>query len=257
MNKLVEKTKWFLKRNGSTILTIGGAAGVITTAVVAVKETPKALYLLEQAKKEKGEDLTKFEKVKVAGPVYIPSIILGVSTIACIFGANVLNKRQQSAMASAYALLDSSYKEYKKKIKEMYGEDADTLVRNSIAKDKYEEVNIERIPEDEEDDEKRLFYDEFSEQYFRATTAEVLKAEYEVNREMAAQGGVALNRFYELLDIDKMKISDDIGWSLGTLSDLYWAFWIEFDHEKVIMDDDMECTIIRLCYEPVINFAYY
>lgn len=257
MNKLVGKTKWFLKRNGSTILIIGGAVGVIATAVVAVKETPKALYLLEQAKKEKGEDLTKFEKVKVAGPVYIPSIILGASTIACIFGANVLNKRQQAAMTSAYALLDSSYKEYKKKVKEMYGEDADTLVRNSIAKDKYEEANIERIPEDEEDDEKRLFYDEFSEQYFRATTAEVLKAEYEVNREMATQGGVALNRFYELLDIDKMKISDDIGWSLGTLSDLYWAFWIEFDHEKVIMDDDMECTIIRLRYEPVINFTYY
>ena len=52
MNKLVGKTKWFLKRNGSTILTIGGAAGVIATAVVAVKETPKALYLLEQAREE-------------------------------------------------------------------------------------------------------------------------------------------------------------------------------------------------------------
>ena len=122
MNKLVGKTKWFLKRNGSTILTIGGAAGVIATAVVAVKETPKALYLLEQAKKEKGEDLTKFEKVKVAGPVYIPSIILGASTIACIFGANVLNKRQQAVMTSAYALLDSSYKEYKKKVKEVLKE---------------------------------------------------------------------------------------------------------------------------------------
>ena len=60
MNKLVCKTKWFLKRNGSTILTIGGAAGVIATAVVAVKETPKALYLLEQVREEKGEELTTF-----------------------------------------------------------------------------------------------------------------------------------------------------------------------------------------------------
>ena len=56
MNKLVDKTKWFLKRNGSTILTIGGAAGVIATAVVAVKETPKALYLLEQARERRGSD---------------------------------------------------------------------------------------------------------------------------------------------------------------------------------------------------------
>lgn len=254
MNKLVGKTKWFLKRNGSTILTIGGAAGVIATAVVAVKETPKALYLLEQAKEEKGEDLTKLEKVKVAGPVYIPSIIIGTSTIACIFGANTLNKRQQAALMSAYALLDNSYKEYKKKVTEMYGEDADKLVRNSIAKDKYEETHIEP---NEEDDGKRLFYDEFSEQYFRATTAEVLKAEYDVNREMAAHGGVTLNRFYELLNIDKMKFSEDIGWSLGILSDMYWAFWIEFDHEKVVMDDGIECTIIRMRHEPVIDFSYY
>ena len=254
MNKLVGKTKWFLKHNGSTILTIGGAAGVITTAVVAVKETPKALYLLEQAKEEKGEDLTAIEKVKVAGPVYIPSIIIGASTIACIFGANTLNKRQQAALMSAYALLDNSYKEYKKKVTEMYGEDADKLVRNSIAKDKYEEAHIDP---DEEDDRKRLFYDEFSEQYFRATTAEVLKAEYEVNREMAQNGGVALTRFYELLNIDKLKLSEDIGWSIGMLSDMYWTFWIDFDHEKVIMDDEMECTIIRMCYEPVVDFDCY
>ena len=253
MNKLVGKTKWFLKRNGSTILTIGGVAGVIATAVVAVKETPKALYLLEQAKEEKGEDLTTIEKIKVAGPVYIPSIMIGASTIACIFGANTLNKRQQAALMSAYALLDNSYKEYKKKVTEMYGEDADKLVRNSIAKDKYEEVDIG----EPDDDGKRLFYDEFSEQYFRATTADVLKAEYEVNREMAAHGGVTLNRFYELLDIDKIKFSEEIGWSLGILSDMYWAFWIEFDHEKVVMDDDMECTIIRMRYEPVVDFSYY
>ena len=155
---------------------------------------------------------------------------------------------------SAYALLDNSYKEYKKKVTEMYGEDADKLVRNSIAKDKYEEAHIDP---DEEDDRKRLFYDEFSEQYFRATTAEVLKAEYEVNREMAQNGGVALNRFYELLGIDKLKLSEDIGWSICILSDMYWTFWIDFDHEKVIMDDDMECTIIRMCYEPVVDFDCY
>ena len=254
MNKLVGKTKWFLKRNGSTILTIGGAAGVIATAVVAVKETPKALYLLEQAREEKGEDLTKLEKIKVAGPVYIPSIIIGASTIACIFGANTLNKRQQAALMSAYALLDNSYKEYKKKVTEMYGEDADKLVRNGIAKDKYKEAHIDP---DEEDDEKRLFYDEFSEQYFRATTADVLKAEYEVNKELAQNGGVALNRFYELLGIDKLKLSDEVGWSLGILSDMYWTFWIDFDHEKVIMDDEMECTIIRMRYEPVVDFDCY
>ena len=115
MNKWLYKSKVFLKKNGSTILTVAGGVGVVATSVMAVKATPKALYLLEQAKEEKGKELTKFEVVQVAGPVYIPSIIMGISTIACIFGANALNKRQQAALMSAYALLDNSYKEYYEK----------------------------------------------------------------------------------------------------------------------------------------------
>ena len=107
--------KEFLRRNSSTILTCIGAVGVVATAVMAVKATPKALELIENAKEEKGEELTKIEVVKVAGPTYIPAIVTGVATVACIFGSNVLNKRSQASLMSAYALLDNSYKEYKKK----------------------------------------------------------------------------------------------------------------------------------------------
>lgn len=48
----------FVKKYGSTILTTLGVVGVIGTTVAAVKETPKALMLLNEAKKEKGEELT-------------------------------------------------------------------------------------------------------------------------------------------------------------------------------------------------------
>ena len=54
---------------------------------MAVKAAPRALDLIEQAEKEKEDDLTKWETVKVAGPTYIQAILLGTSTIACIFGA--------------------------------------------------------------------------------------------------------------------------------------------------------------------------
>lgn len=251
MNKWLYKSKVFLKKNGSTILTVAGGVGVVATSVMAVKATPKALYLLEQAKEEKGKELTKFESVQVAGPVYIPSIIIGASTIACVFGANALNKRQQAALMSAYALLDNSYKEYKAKVKGLYSEDADTMVKNSIAKDKYEKEEIVV------DDGKRLFYDEFSGRYFESTSEDVIKAEYELNREMASHGGVYLNRFYELLNIPTTEEGKTLGWSLGILSDTHWAYWIEFDHDKVVMDDGLECYIIRMRHEPVADFAYY
>lgn len=128
----------FLKQHSSTILTVMGAIGVGATAVIAVKDTPKALQILEEAKQEKGEDLTVKEKIVTAGPVYIPAIAVGVSTIACIFGANTLNKRNQAALMSAYALLDQSYKDYKRKVGDIYGEDADKRIIEEVAKEELE-----------------------------------------------------------------------------------------------------------------------
>ena len=133
---LLSSSKLFLKRNSSTILTCIGAAGVIATSVLAVKATPKAMALLEQSEEEKGEKLTNMEKVQVAGPAYIPAAIVGASTIACIFGANALSKKTQASLMSAYALLDSSYKQYKNKVKELFGEDSDRNIRKGMAKDK-------------------------------------------------------------------------------------------------------------------------
>ena len=249
MNKWLGKSRLFLKQNGSTILTYIGGMGVIVTSVMAVKATPKALYLLEQAQKEKGGDLTKIEIVQVAGPIYIPSIIIGVSTITCIFGANIMNKRQQAALISAYTMLDNSYKEYKKKVKELYGKDADQMIRDSIAKDKYDNENV--------DDGMHLFYDDFSGRYFESTTENVIRAEYNLNRELASYGGVYLNRFYELLGIDEIEAGKTLGWSGSMLSDMYWAYWIEFDHTKLTMDDGLECYIISIRYQPIADFIDY
>lgn len=128
----------FLKRHSSTILTVMGAIGVGATAVIAVKDTPKALKILDEAEQEKGEELTVKEKIITAGPVYIPAIAVGVSTIACIFGANALNKRNQAALMSAYALLDQSYKDYKRKVSDIYGEDADKKIIEEVTKEELE-----------------------------------------------------------------------------------------------------------------------
>ena len=249
MRKLVRNSKMFLSRNSSTILTCIGGAGVVTTAVLAVKATPKAVRLLEEAKKEKGEDLTKLEVIKVAGPSYIPAAISGVSTIACIFGANIFNKRHQASLASAYALLDNSYKEYKKKVTELYGENAHKDVISEIAKDNYE-------PDDVEDD-RLLFYDEFSGRYFRSTMADVLEAEYEVNHLLAQDAGVYLNEFYDLLGLETVDYGDHLGWSSFELVETYWYCWVEFEHTKVTMDDGMECYVITMLKEPTFDFENY
>lgn len=249
MNNLLLKSKQFVKRNAPTILTCVGGVGVVATAVMAVKATPKALTLLEQAKEEKGEDLTKLETVKVAGPAYIPTVLTGAGTLACIFGANVLNKRQQAGLMSAYALLDNSYKEYKKKVVELYGEEADKEVRKEIAKDHYEERTVEV--------DKLLFYDQFSERYFESTMDKVIAAEYAVNRKISLWGGAYVNEFYEALDIPTIEGGECLGWSSGGLMEEAWTSWLDFDHDKVTMDDGLECIIITMRSEPTVDYMYY
>lgn len=251
MEKTLRKAEKMIKRNAPVILSTIGAVGVAGTAVLAVKATPKALILLEQAKEEKNEELTRFEKVMVVAPAYIPATLVGVATVACIFGAHVLNKKQQAALVSAYALLNSSYQEYKEKVKELHGEDGEKEIRTELAKDKAKEQEVE-----DQDDGKNLFYDEFSKRYFRATNETILRAEYEVNKEVSTNFYATLNEYYDMVGLDPIDGGDAIGWSSAQMYDMYWNDWIEFWHEKVELEDGMECYIIHYT-EPCPEFEDY
>jgi hypothetical protein len=252
MNNLLHRSKLFIDRNAPTILTCIAGVGVVATAVLTAKETPKALEVLRAAKEEKGEELTKTEKVIAAGPVYIPAIVTGLATIACVFGANTLNKHQQATLMSAYAFLDNSYKECKKKVDELYGEEAGAQVRAEIAKDHIEEADIS-----DEDDGKTLFYDYFSERYFRATIEQVQKAEYNLNRNLFMRDYVYLNEFYEDLGIEPTETGWAYGWTKPINLERHWQEWVDFTHEKVTTDDGLECYIITMHGEPTLYFENY
>lgn len=254
MEGLLNHAQRFVKRNSATILTCAGGAGVVATSVMAVKATPKAMKLLEEAKKEKGEELTKMETVKVVGPTYIPTIITGAATLACIFGANILNKRQQAALMSAYALLDTKYKEYKDKVKELYGEETHNEIINAIAVEKADKVNVHAeclcancdLSLEENDGEPKLFYDEHSNRYFETTIEQVIQAEYHANRNFTLRGYVYLNEFYEFLGLELTEYGDVMGWAIND-DEIYW---IDFNHRKVVMDDGLEVYIIEAIYPP-------
>lgn len=258
----VHKSVACLKRNSSTILTIVGAVGVVGTAVSAATATPKAMRLLKQAKEEKGEELSKVKTVIVAAPAYIPSFLIGASTITCIFGANVFNKRQQASIASAYALASRSYKEYKTKVKELLGEETDIQIRDAIAKDKcnYKGVYVPGCGSLEEDGKvgTRLFYDEWGERYFESTISAVQNAEYHFNRNLSLRGYANMNEFYEFLGLEETKEGENFGYSIGQLLEKYDTTWVDFDHRPVtVSEDGLECCVISLPVEPTIEYEDY
>ena len=280
--KLDPKIGRSLKKASPTILTCIGAAGVVATAVLAVKATPKADSLIKADSRRNHDSdpyaATKLEAVKSCWKCYIPAAATGVATIICIFGANTLNKKQQASLASAYALVNRSYSDYKHKLKELYGEDAHKKIMESIAAEKssmppitatggfsnssleFEDANEEQrlfydsfsnssLEFEDANEEQRLFYDSFSKRYFQATISQVLQAEYHINRNMVLGAFVTLNDFYDFLGISHVEGGDVVGWLLSDS-----MYWIDFDNSKAMVDDgpngEIPCYVVDAEFGP-------
>lgn len=247
----------FWHRNAATVLTCLGGIGVVATSVMAIKATPKALKKIEEAKQEKGEDLSKWETAKIAGPTYIPIILVGASTIACIFGSSILNKRHQANLASAYALLNESYKQYQNKVKEIYGEEAHQEIIEAIAAEKAENMAVQapgyfdnnRLYVDEKCGETRLFYDEYGDRFFETTLEQVISAEYHLNRNYVLRGYTVLNELYDFLGLEPTDYGNELGWAI----DDDGTFWIEFDHREINIKG-VDCILISMPFAPSLDW---
>lgn len=267
--KLSQKVGRALHKASPTILTCIGAVGVVATAVLAAKATPKAIELVkaDSRKNHNGNPhaATKMEVVKSCWKCYIPATVTGAATIVCIFGANVLNRRQQASLTSAYALVSRSYNDYKRKVKELYGEETHKKIMESLSVEKAKDmvftscglVSNSCLDFEDADEEPRLFYDSFSERYFQATISQVLQAEYHVNRNFALMGGfVPVNMFYEFLGIEPKQELAGLGWWVN--DEMYW---VDFDHNKAMVDDglngEVECYIIDMVYTPTTECPEY
>ena len=101
LSKWVKSVKSNVGKHSPEILTGLGIVGMVTTTILAVKATPRALDLIAQAEDEKfdnghGSKLTSIEVVKVAWEPYIPATITGTVSIACLIGASSVNARKKS-----------------------------------------------------------------------------------------------------------------------------------------------------------------
>ena len=211
LQRMCCRTKLYLHRNSSTILTCIGAVGVVVTAISVAHATPKATQRLKEATYDKGEELTKLEAVRVAAPVYIPSVVIGAGTIACMFGANALNKKQQASLTSAYALLNNYHKAYRDKLIELHGEEADKEIREAMAREfcGYHQIGLDTP------DEKVIFYDEISGESITCYEREIMDAEYHLNRNFVMRGYASLNEFYEFLGLPQTERGEELGWTMS------------------------------------------
>ena len=243
----MNKAQYFLRKHSTTILTVAGATGVVVTSVLAVKATPKALLLLEEAKKEKGDELTPVEVVKAAWKPYIPTFLVGTSTIACIFGINYLSVKNQASLMSAYALLDSSYKEYQNKVKELHGEEADVNVKHELAKARLDDALIV-------EEGNMMFFDYYSMNCFESTMENVLLAEAEFLKILEDRGYACINEYYDILALPHVEFGYQLGWFDVENNDPYNCHELEFKYEKGTLPSGQEYCIITTNMPPSADY---
>ena len=206
---------WMSKRSPE-ILTGLGIAGMVTTTVLAVKATPKALKLIEKKKEYlelKEEDkLTVKETVQVAWKPYIPAAVTGTVSVACLIGASSVNLRRNTALAAAYHLSETALTEYKEKVVETIGKNKEKTIRNKIDKDRVDN----NPPNDKEviitGDGDTLCYDYHSGRYFKTSIDKLKKVENGLNARLLREDYVSLNDFYDELGLSFTQMGDDLGW---------------------------------------------
>lgn len=239
--KLVKSVRTAAKKHSPEILTGIGIAGMITTAVMAVKATPKALDLLEEAEEnkwvEKQEELKPVEKVKACWKCYIPATIVGTISVGCLIGASSVNVRRNAALATAYALSESTLKEYQEKVIEEIGEKKEREVRDKIAKDHVDKNPVSKTEVIITEKGNTLCFDKLSGRYFKSDIDKLRKAENELNRRMRDDMYISLNEFYWEIGLDGIKIGDDLGWSIDT-------GYIELDFSSQLAEDGTPCLVI-------------
>lgn len=256
MNKasnLMGKTGLKLKKYSPEILVVAGVVGTVASAVMACQATLKVNEVLEKSKKqidsihecaadaslvESGEYSPEDAKKDLAivyaqtglqfAKLYGPAVILGVLSITSILASNNILRKRNIALGAAYATLDQSFKDYRKRVVDRFGEAVDRELKYNIKAQKVEEMETDPETGKQKKVKKTIevsdgqfvspyarFFDESS-RYFEKNpelNLMFLRAEQNfANDRLKARGYVFLNEIYERLGIPTTKAGQVVGW---------------------------------------------
>lgn len=247
--ELVKKAVKTVKKYSPEILTSLSCIGVAATAILAAKAGRESSYKIQDDNRDYS-DIPAKEKVKLCWKCYVPATVVGTATIACMVSSNFLNRKQQMSLIGAYAVLEEGFRKYRVAANETFGADADKKIAAQIAKDTHVTSNgivySDLYDPSNNHDEKLLFYNSMTNQYFHSTMSNVINAEYHVNRNLQLRGNASVLEFAEFLGTDISGTGHehgDTGWEVDD-EHFFEAYWIDFVNEFTTLDDGMECYVI-------------
>ena len=250
--KTFHRVGFQIKKHSPEILLVTGITGVVTSAVMACKATTKVDAIIEESKKSIDTihegmtagnicdvEYTEEDGKKDLAIVYIqtgvkfaklygPSVLLGLTSIGCILASNNIIHKRNVALSAAYTAIDRSFKGYRSRVIERFGESMDRELRYNIKTQEVKETVV-----DEETGKKKTVkstvsvvdpntysdYARFFDEYCAGWTKD---AEYNLmflrqqqnyaNELLKSRGHLFLNEVYDMLGIDRTKAGNIVGW---------------------------------------------
>ena len=251
---VIKTTKGYMCKHSPEILTGIGIFGMITTTVMAVKATPKAMQLIQDKKDELSteygmtvDDLSYKEVVKAAWKPYIPAVLTGVTSICCIVGASRINSKRNAALATAYKISERALVRYRDKVIDTIGEKKEKEIREKIAQDGVNKQPVSTAQVYVTSKGNTLFRDDLSGRYFRSDLDLIKKAVNELNRDMTFNDYISLQEFYNKIGLEPTKNSSYLGWNLK-------EGLIELNYYACLADNDEPCIAIDYNIAPEYDF---
>lgn len=265
LTNMFKNTRRFLGKHSPEILTGIGIAGWISTTILAVKVTPKALELIKdeinrqnnQNVKEaiaNEEDncacinkLKPIDLVKTCWKPYLPALGLSLISTSCIIGANAIHYKRNAALATVYAISERTLLKYKDKVIETLGEKKEKEISNKVAQDKVNDSKISNQSIIITSKGNTLCMDSFSGRLFRSDIDHIKKAINKINRDLIYDHYVSLNTVYGEIGLDNVKDGSLLGWNLDN-------GLIEPSFSACLTEDGEPCVVIDFYMSPKYDF---
>ena len=230
-----------ISRNSPAILTGLGCAGVLTTAILTGRATLRASEILKMETPD--EQLPPAEIVKLTWKVFIPPVLVGASSIACIVGANTINTHRNAALAALYSLSETAFREYKEKVVEEIGRNKELKVRDSIAQD--------RVTTNPVGDRTIIFtgngevlcYDALCDRYFKSSAEKIRQQVLELNEDLRNDMWLDLNDLYYAIGLPSTKLGNQVGFDID-------KGYIQVDYTGTLTPEGQPCLSIDMTVYP-------
>ena len=253
VNGVASKTVMKLKKHSPEILVVAGIAGTVVSAVLACKATTKVAEILDETKGTldtihegmetgaiNGQEYTTEDGKKDTVVVYAqtgmklaklygPAIILGTLSVTSILASNNILRKRNVALSAAYAAIDKSFKEYRGRVIERFGEQVDTELKYGIKAKKFEEIEVDPETGKEKKVKKTVMVADPNLQSDYAVYFDSKSRNYETNPDynrmflkaqqafandkLQTRGHLFLNEVLDDLDLPRTPAGQIVGWT--------------------------------------------